>query len=107
MTVPIQPSRADFHALAADHTVVPLWREVLGDLATPVSGFLRLVGDEPGFLLESVEHERWGRWSFLGRRPAATFVSRNGRIVVEGGRIPDGIPLDQGILKTIEAVLER
>ena len=105
--MPIQPSRADFHALAAGHTVVPVWREVLGDLATPVSGFLRLVGDEPGFLLESVEHERWGRWSFLGRRPAATFVSRNGRIVVEGGRIPDGIPLDQGILKTIEAVLER
>ena len=32
------------------------------------------MGDEPGFLLESVEHERWGRWSFVGRRPAATIV---------------------------------
>ena len=105
--MPIQPSRADFHALAAGHTVVPVWREVLGDLATPVSGFLRTVGDEPGFLFESVEHERWGRWSFLGRRPAATFVSRKGRIDVEGGRVPDGIPLDQGVLKTIEAVLAR
>jgi anthranilate synthase component 1 len=105
--VPIQPSRDDFHALAAGHSVVPVWREVLGDLTTPVAGFLRTVGDEPGFLFESVEHERWGRWSFVGRRPAATFVSRGGRIEVEGGRVPDGIPLDRGVLATVEAVLER
>jgi len=101
----IQPSRADFHALAGDHSVVPVWREVLADLATPVSGFLRTVGDEPGFLLESVEHERWGRWSFVGRRPAATLVSREGTITVEGGRLPEGIPLDRGILAAIEAIL--
>ena len=55
-----------------------MWRELLADLTTPVSAFLRLVGDEPGFLFESVEHERWGRWSFVGRRPAATIVARGG-----------------------------
>ena len=54
----VRPSRADFHALAREHTVVPVWCDVLGDLTTPVAGFLRVVGDEPGFLLESVEHER-------------------------------------------------
>jgi anthranilate synthase component 1 len=102
----LRPSRADFHALARDHTVVPVWRELLADLTTPVAGFLRLVGDEPGFLLESVEHEKWGRWSFVGRRPAATFVARNGRVEVDG-RVPDGIPLDQGVLVAVEAVLER
>jgi anthranilate synthase component I len=53
----VSPSRADFHALARDHTVVPVWRELLADLTTPVSAFLRLVGEEPGFLFESVEHE--------------------------------------------------
>ena len=42
-------------ALAAIHTVVPVWRELLADLTTPVAAFARLVGDEPGFLLESVE----------------------------------------------------
>jgi anthranilate synthase component 1 len=103
----MKPSRADFHALARDHTVVPVWREVLADLATPVSGFLRVVGDEPGFVLESVEHERWGRWSFVGRRPAATFVARGRGITVEGGRLPAGIPLDQGVLAAVEAVLAR
>ena len=63
--------------LARDYTVVPVWREVLADLETPLSAFVKLVGDGEGFLLESVEHaERWGRFSFLGRDPARTFVVR-------------------------------
>ena len=50
---------------------MPVWREVLADLETPLSAFVKLVGDREGFLLESVEHaERWGRFSFLGRDPA-------------------------------------
>ena len=55
---------------------MPVWREVLADLETPVSVFLKLVGAAgEGFLLESVEHgERWSRWSFMGRDPAATLV---------------------------------
>ena len=57
-----RPSREEFRALARDHTVVPVWREVLADYETPVSAFAKLVGDRDGFLLESVEHgERWGQ----------------------------------------------
>jgi anthranilate synthase component 1 len=103
----IQPSRDDFHELAASYTVVPIWRELVADLITPVAAFARLCrDDEPGFLLESVEHaERWSRWSFVGRRAAATFVSRGAQVTVSGGRVPDGIRLDQGILAAIEDVL--
>jgi anthranilate synthase component 1 len=100
----VRPSRADFHALAREHTVVPVWCDVLGDLTTPVAGFLRVVGDEPGFLLESVEHERWGRWSFVGRRPAATLIARDGNVTVDQP-LPDHIPLDRGMLAAVEAVL--
>ncbi|MCU1463881.1 MAG: anthranilate synthase component [Acidimicrobiales bacterium] len=86
--------------------MVPVWREVLADLTTPVAAFLRVVGDEPGFLLESVEHaERWGRWSFIGRRPAVTLVARGGAITVEGGRLPDGIDLGHGVLAALESLL--
>ena len=75
----IEPSRDEFHELAAAHTVVPVWRELVADLITPVAAFGRLVADEPGFLLESVEHgERWSRFSFVGRRPLAT-VRQPGR----------------------------
>jgi anthranilate synthase component 1 len=102
----LQPDRERFRALAREgHTVVPVWREVLADLTTPVAPFLRIVGDEPGFLLESVEHgERWGRWSFVGRRPAVTFVGRDGRIEVDA-RVPESIRLDAGVLACLEDCL--
>ncbi|MDP1821215.1 MAG: anthranilate synthase component I [Acidimicrobiales bacterium] len=101
----LRPCREDFRALARTHTVLPVWREVLGDLTTPVAAFARVVGDEPGFLLESVEHgERWSRWSFVGRKPLATLTAR-GTAVTATGSLPDGVPLDRGILAAIEAVL--
>ena len=100
----IRPSRDEFHTLAADYTVVPVWRELLADLITPVAAFARLCrDDEPGFLLESVEHgDRWSRWSFVGRRAAATFTAR-GQIVEVDQTVPDSIPLDQS--KTVKANL--
>jgi anthranilate synthase component 1 len=104
-----RPSRDEFHALAREYTVVPVWRELVADLITPVAAFARLCGDEPGFLLESVEHgERWGRWSFVGRRHAVTF-SAHGRDVRidDGATIDPSIPLDQGILATVEAALRH
>ncbi len=102
----LRPSREEFRSLAREHTVIPVWREVLADLSTPVSAFLRVVGDEPGFLLESVDHgDRWGRWSFIGRNPLATLTAR-GRTVERSGQLPEGIPVDQGILAAIEHLLE-
>ncbi|MGH9187627.1 MAG: anthranilate synthase component I family protein [Acidimicrobiales bacterium] len=83
-----------------------MWRELLADLTTPVSGFLRVVGDEPGFLLESVEHERWARWSFVGRHPVATLVAR-GRMLEVDGTLPPEIPRDRGVLAAVEALLAR
>ena len=47
----LRPSRDDFRALARTHTVIPVWRELLADLTTPVAAFARLVGDDTGFLL--------------------------------------------------------
>ncbi len=94
--------RDAFRNLAADHTVVPVWREVLADLETPVSAYCKLVGDGEGFLLESVEHgERWGRFSFIGCDPAMTLVVR-GREVSVIGDPPPGFPTDAGVLDAIE-----
>ena len=74
-----KPDRRRFHALAREYTVIPVWRELLADLTTPVAAFTRIVGDQPGFLLETVEHaDRWGRWSFMGAGPRATLVLRDG-----------------------------
>src|SRR5437763_2016972 len=113
MPEPLHPPLTEFTELARSYTVVPVWREVLADLETPVSVFLKLVGAAgEGFLLESVEHgERWGRYSFVGRDPALTLVARAGAVRwLEGG--PDaglaaGLPADRGALGALEALLAR
>jgi anthranilate synthase component 1 len=101
----LRPARREFVELARRHTVVPVWREVLADLETPVSAFAKLVGDGEGFLLESVEHaERWGRFSFIGRAPVLTLVAR-GREIEWIGDPPPGIPSGAGTLAAVEALL--
>ena len=85
-----------FVDLAQRYSVVPIAVEVLGDRETPVSVFEALVGDDDGFLLESVEGgERWARWSFVGWEPTFTVVARNGRTEAAGAEVdlPDGDPL--------------
>jgi len=103
--VRIRPDRAEFVSLAATNNVVPVWGEVLADLTTPVAAFARLVGDEEGFLLESVEGgDHWSRWSFIGRRPSATLVARGRHIEVKGDLGID-VPTDAGILAALEVLL--
>jgi len=101
------PDRQSFHDLAKNHSVIPVWRELLADLTTPVSLFARCVGEGEGFLLESVDRgESWGRWSFIGLNPLLTMTSRNQVIEVEGV-LPEGVDTDNGILKALEDLLER
>jgi anthranilate synthase component I len=107
MEAALRPSAGEFVELARRFSVVPVWREVLADLETPVSVFLKLVGAGEGFLLESVEHaERWGRYSFIGRDPALTMVAR-GRSVEFAGTELSGLPTDRGALAALEALLAR
>jgi len=117
MAEPLHPSLTEFTELAQTYTVVPVWREVLADLETPVSMFLKLVGAGEGFLLESVEHgERWGRYSFVGRDPSLTLIARAGAVRwlegepdadPGGGGLAAGLPDDRGALGALEALLAR
>lgn len=107
----VTPGRETFRRLARRHRVVPVWRTLLADLTTPVAAFVRLCGDDesggPGFLLESVDHGgRWSRWSFVGRAPRAKLVARHGRVTVTGD-LPDGIVGEDGVLSTLERLLEH
>ncbi len=103
----MRPGREAFHSLAVDHTVVPVWTELLADLETPVAAYAKLVGDGTGFLLESVEHgERWSRFSFVGRDPSATLILRDGAIQVIGD-IPASVPTDQGMLAAMDGLLRE
>jgi anthranilate synthase component 1 len=57
-----------FDRLAADgHTLIPVVREVLSDLDTPLSVYLKLADGPHTYLFESVEGgERFGRYSIIG-----------------------------------------
>ncbi|MBM4149305.1 MAG: anthranilate synthase component I [Lentisphaerae bacterium] len=64
------PDLKEYLALAASNDVVPVYRELLADMETPVSMLARFADSENVFLLESMEGgETWGRYSFLGIDP--------------------------------------
>jgi anthranilate synthase component 1 len=72
--------------LAKEANFIPISCEILADLETPVSAYLKVVGTKPGFLLESAEGgERFGRYSFLGTDPSAIIRTRGSRIEIETG----------------------
>lgn len=84
----ITPTRDEFIALSQKGNRIPIYREILGDLETPLSAFIKVAGDDShAFLLESVEGgERWARYSFIGMDPAVTFRSKGktAEIIQEG-----------------------
>src|SRR5438477_11746629 len=67
------PSREAARGLASEFALIPIYRELLADMLTPVRAYTLLCPpDEPGFLLESVEGgERLARYSFIGAQARA------------------------------------
>jgi anthranilate synthase component 1 len=66
-------------------TFVPVWREIMADLLTPVSAFLKVAEhSDYAFLLESVEGgEQVGRYSFLGKDPFLIVRARGTETTLE------------------------
>ncbi len=57
---------------------IPLMREVLADLETPLSAYLKLANGPYTYLFESVQGgEKWGRYSIIGL-PASTILKVHG-----------------------------
>jgi anthranilate synthase component 1 len=64
---PYTPTFEEVRDLPCMLGTVAIGREILADLDTPVSAYLKIRGAGPSFLLESVEGgERVGRYSFIG-----------------------------------------
>lgn len=72
-------SAAGFRRLAAEgYNRIPLMREVLADLDTPLSTYMKLCHAPCSYLFESVQGgEKWGRYSIIGL-PAKTVISVRG-----------------------------
>jgi anthranilate synthase component 1 len=79
----IRPTLEEFKAKAKQGNLIPVYREILADMETPVSAFRKIDDGTYSFLLESVEGgEKWARYSFLGSRPEVVVRTRDRSVEV-------------------------
>ncbi|OGP84071.1 MAG: anthranilate synthase component I [Deltaproteobacteria bacterium RBG_13_65_10] len=83
------PSLEEFKKLSRAGNLIPVYREMMGDMETPVSAFRKIDCGAHAFLLESVEGgEKWGRYSFLSAEPRLVFRSRGREVeIIEDGAV--------------------
>ncbi len=106
------PSQAEFCQLAQQGNLIPVYREILADMETPVSAFRKIDDGDTAFLLESIEGgEKWARYSFLGSGPARVFRSRDqyyeicqDGIVAESGEVDDPLKHLQDLMAVYQPV---
>ncbi len=78
------PTKKEFIEKAREGNLIPVYKEIMADMETPLSAFLKLEGGTYSYLLESVEGgEKVGRYSFLGSNPEKIFMAKGKTITVE------------------------
>ena len=92
------PTKAEFIKLAKEGDVIPVYREVVADLDTPISAYAKIERGDYSFLLESVEGgERLARYSFLGSQPSLVFSSKGRQVTLREGRTTKTFETDDPI----------
>lgn len=92
------PDLDTFRALTAKGNLIPVCREIMADMDTPVSAFRKIDDGSYSFLLESIEGgEKWARYSFLGSNPTTVIRSRGNTVELitngEARSVTTGDPL--------------
>ncbi|MFK5984534.1 MAG: anthranilate synthase component I [Pseudomonadota bacterium] len=65
--MPLISKEQFFHLAEQDYRQIPVIHEILADLDTPLSAYLKLADEPYSYLLESVQGgEKWGRYSIIG-----------------------------------------
>ncbi len=104
-----RPAPPEFAELARGHSLVPVYRQLVGDTLTPVTAFRKIQDGDWSFLFESViGGERLGRYSFLGSGPFLVFEARGTAVRVEDrttGRTQQLTHADP--LRLLEETLDR
>lgn len=79
-----QPKFAEFEKFTQRGNLIPVYREILADIETPVSVLRKLQHKDHVYLLESVEGgEKWGRYSFIGTEAGVAFKVRGPNVIIE------------------------
>ncbi len=71
------PTLEEVKKLQKNGNLIPVYREIVADLETPVSAFLKINRGGYSFLLESIEGgQRLARYSFIGTEPYQILATR-------------------------------
>lgn len=97
----------EFKELAQRGTFVPVYKEIVADLLTPVSAFLKIAEhSDYAFLLESVEGgEHVGRYSFLGKDPFLILRANDRRTTID--RAGQTTESDKPFITTLRELMAR
>ena len=102
-------SKDEFIKLAEDGNLIPVYREILADLMTPVTAFIKLGGpDRRSFLLESVEGgEKWGRYTFLGVDPSIIYRYEGDTVTMVEGEEKRSFKAEGDPLGELKKIMDR
>jgi len=103
----IYPDIKTFTQKSREGNLIPVYREILADLETPLSAYLKLKGDA-SFLFESVEGgEKWGRYSFIGSNPSVIIEGTGLELTITRGRKKETVTAEKDPLEIVEAELKK
>ena len=104
-----KPSLEEFKKLAKSGNLIPVYKEILADLDTPVSAYMKIGDGDYSFLLESVEGgEKWARYCFLGCDPAVVVSSKGRNITIDENGKRQESKIESGTpLSAIKEILAR
>src|SRR5579863_5663631 len=100
------PSLESFRELAHRGNLIPVYREIIADMETPVSAFHKIDTGDHSFLFESVEKGgKFARYSFLGASPHMTFQARGKKISLREGDEQHDYTITHDPLKELERLM--
>ena len=104
------PDYQKFRELAPDSGLIPVYRQIVADLDTPLTLFAKIADKHDHiFLFESMEGgEKWGRYSFIGFDPLLSFTSTGRNVSVERFDEKEGNSkyVDVDPLKILKTIVE-
>lgn len=103
----IYPDFRTFRTLTNNGNLIPVYTELMADLETPLSAYMKIGNSPYSFLLESVEGgEKWARYSFISSNPQSIFIATdNSSYLLENKRkvrestAPDFMKLLEDVMK--------
>ena len=104
-----KPTFEEFKESAKQGNLIPVYKEILADLDTPVSAYMKIGGEPYSFLLESVEGgDKWARYCFLGCNPSIIIETKGLTVTVRNHGVTERKNIDGAVpLSALKDILSR